>query len=161
MSALRDVMTLLTRRPWIVGDDGTVGAMLPLPWIVQDAEPEPAWTDFISARSEQAALDRLCQVCGFPLATRAVAFAMPTGRSTSGPPTHPSCALLALRFCPSLPKQRGDDVIGWWIDVDRDWWDLHSPFTPYDVDQVYTDELLVPERCRPIFTRREIAAGAA
>lgn len=92
---------------------------LPVPWLI-DLEVM-GWTGFRENVCD-AALSRLCMVCGEPVVRTLVLGYYSCGepddqRFTSGPGGHPRCMLLAATCCPRLVEEAEDDgQVAWRCD---------------------------------------------
>lgn len=82
---------------------------IPVPWFVAWADGRPEFRCADGAKFARAVKERLCWVCGGPLAGRATCVIGPMcciNRVTAEPPCHPACAEYSARACPFLSRPR-------------------------------------------------------
>lgn len=129
----REYIPRNTGAPYRPGSD-TVKT--PALYVGGNKQHEGDWLTFDPENAEKCRTNYLCVACGLPLG-RTVVLGHMNPRVTDGPPCHPRCFALALKFCPRFsqaPYTRskqtvayvydGDDRFGWASRARRD--DLES-----------------------------------
>lgn len=82
-------------------------AMLPVLFVGGENQQKNDWLNFDDENLE-ACRDGACAVCGEPL-NRIVVFGAVNRFESNGPPVHPRCFALTLKFCPHFQHPRWKD----------------------------------------------------
>lgn len=96
-----------------------MGKRLPVPWIMTEQDGQMngnGWLSFVEDKCMPAHLQRLCQVCGEPVALGQLVHMQTYGPGrTHGPGVHPRCGMLTFRVCPHFEGAHDDEAVVAWL----------------------------------------------